>query len=283
MANIYGVIGDPIAHSLSPLMHTDAFRSLNLDHCYFPFHVTSNHLEEAVKGMKVLGIAGFNVTIPHKTNIIPLLDQIDPLAKAIGAVNTVVRENDSFVGYNSDGLGFIRSLKEEWKRELEKEKVLIIGAGGAAKAIFYSLVHDGVQAIDICNRTTKRAKQLVESCPYPSETNILTMDEAEKTLDSYSLIVQTTSIGMSPNMNETPLSIHNILPNTHVVDIIYNPFETALLKAAKEKGASTSNGLGMFIYQGAIAFEKWTGKVPDVRRMKQIVINQLGGQQHVNR
>lgn len=283
MANIYGVIGDPIAHSLSPLMHTDAFRSLNLDHCYFPFHVTSNHLEEAVKGMKVLGIAGFNVTIPHKTNIIPLLDQIDPLAKAIGAVNTVVRENDSFVGYNSDGSGFIRSLKEEWKRELEKEKVLIIGAGGAAKAIFYSLVHDGVQAIDICNRTTERAKQLVESCPYPSETNILTMNEAEKTLDSYSLIVQTTSIGMSPNMNETPLSIHNILPNTHVVDIIYNPFETALLKAAKEKGASTSNGLGMFIYQGAIAFEKWTGKVPDVRRMKQIVINQLGGQQHVNR
>ncbi|MED3654525.1 shikimate dehydrogenase [Heyndrickxia sporothermodurans] len=283
MGNLYGVIGDPIAHSLSPLMHNDAFRSLQLDHVYYPFHVTPSHLTDAVKGMKALGINGFNVTIPHKVTILPLLDKIDPLAKAIGAVNTVVREKNELVGYNSDGLGFIRALKEEWKTDLENEKVLIIGAGGAAKAIFYSLVYDGVRTIDICNRTPERATQLVQSCPYPSRTNVLLMEEAEEKLGEYTLLIQTTSIGMSPNITVSPISIHNIKPGTHVVDIIYNPFETMILKEAKLKGATTSNGLGMFIYQGAIAFEKWTSQTPNINRMKKIVTNHLGGNIHVNR
>ncbi|QQZ10794.1 shikimate dehydrogenase [Heyndrickxia vini] len=277
MGNLYGVIGDPIAHSLSPLMHNDAFRSLQLDHNYYPFHVTPSHLPDAVKGMKALGVNGFNVTIPHKVTILPLLDKIDSLANAIGAVNTVVRENNELVGYNSDGLGFIRALKEEWKADLENEKVLIIGAGGAAKAIYYSLVYDGVQTIDICNRTPERAVQLVQSCPYPSQSNVLLMEEAEENLGEYTLLIQTTSIGMIPNITDSPISVQNIKPGTHVVDIIYNPFETMILKEAKQKGATTSNGLGMFIYQGAIAFEKWTGQTPNINRMKNIVANHLGG------
>ncbi|MGE8206170.1 shikimate dehydrogenase [Heyndrickxia sp. NPDC080065] len=278
MGKLFGVIGDPIAHSMSPVMHNDAFCDLHLDHHhYFPFHITNDQLEDAVKGMNALGIEGFNVTIPHKVKILPLLDDIDPLAKAIGAVNTVVRENDNFVGYNTDGLGFIRSLKEEWKKSLVNEKVLIIGAGGASKAIYFSLIHDGVQSVDICNRTIERARQLIDGCPYPSQSNILTMGEAEEMLGDYSLIIQTTSIGMSPHVMDTPISLKNIKPNTHIVDIIYNPFETALLKEAKQRGATTSNGLGMFIYQGAIAFEKWTGITPNIERMKKIVMNHLGG------
>lgn len=277
MGNLYGVIGDPIAHSMSPIMHNDAFREMQLEHVYYPFHITPDHLADGIKGMKVLGISGFNVTIPHKVKILQLLDGIDPLAKAIGAVNTVVRENDSFIGYNSDGLGFIRSLKEEWKPDLTNEKVLIIGAGGAAKAIYYSLVYEGVQAIDICNRTPERAKQLVDGCPYPCQSKIYLLNEAEENLGEYTLIIQTTSIGMSPNTELTPISLKNIKPSTHVVDIIYNPFETVLLKKARQLGATTSNGIGMFIYQGAIAFEKWTGLTPNIERMKKIVINHLGG------
>ncbi|GIN85409.1 shikimate dehydrogenase (NADP(+)) [Heyndrickxia sporothermodurans] len=277
MRNLYGVIGDPIAHSMSPVMHNAAFLELQLNHVYFPFHITPDSLADGIKGMKALGIMGFNVTIPHKEKILPLLDKIDPLAKAIGAVNTVVREKDGFTGYNSDGLGFIRALKEEWKSDVSNEKVLIIGAGGAAKAIYYSLVYEGVHSIDICNRTKERANELVEACPFPCQSNVLTLKEAEENLDKYTLIVQTTSIGMSPNIELSPISLQNLKRDTHIVDIIYNPFETKILKDAKKKGATISNGLGMFIYQGAIAFEKWTGITPNIEVMKKVVKNHLGG------
>ncbi|MGV3467336.1 MAG: shikimate dehydrogenase [Heyndrickxia sp.] len=277
MKKLFGVIGNPISHSMSPMMHNDALESVNIDGYYHAFKILPRDLEIAVKGMKAIGIEGFNVTIPHKTSILPMLDRIDELASAIGAVNTVVREGNDFVGYNSDGLGFIRSLQERWKKDLINEKTLIIGAGGAAKAIFYSLASEGVVKMDICNRTPARAQALVDQCPFQCETNILNLHEASKRLAEYTLVIQTTSIGMSPNINEVPFSLENIKPHTHAVDIIYNPLETKFLKEARQKGATTQNGIGMFVHQGAIAFEKWTGMQPDINRMEHMVLQHLGG------
>ncbi|KQL53479.1 shikimate dehydrogenase [Heyndrickxia shackletonii] len=277
MKRLFGVIGDPISHSMSPMMHNDAFKNLKIDGYYQPFRITPEDLATAIKGMKVIGIEGFNVTIPHKTSILPLVDRLDPLAKAIGAVNTVVRDGNDYVGYNSDGLGFIRSLQERWKKDFKNEKTLIIGAGGAAKAIYYSLASVGVKKIDICNRTTARAQGLVDHCPFKCETNILDFPQARQNLGAYTLVIQTTSIGMSPNINEIPFSLENMLPNTHAVDIIYNPLETKFLTEARQKGATTQNGIGMFVHQGAIAFEKWTGIKPDIIRMENIVMQHLGG------
>lgn len=277
MLKVYGVIGDPIAHSLSPIMHNQEFEALGIDAKYLPFHVKEKDLADAVKGMKAIGIAGFNVTIPHKEAIIPLLDDIDSLAKAIGAVNTVVRKNDRFIGYNTDGEGFFRALQEEWKEEIKNERVLIIGAGGAAKAIYFTLLAKGITRIDICNRSLERAERLVSECPYEGKTKILTCNDASKEIGNYDLVIQTTSVGMHPLVHNLPISLEYLNKNTFVSDIIYNPLETALLKEAKKYGAKVQNGIGMFVYQGALAFEKWTGKAPNIQRMKKTVIKQLRG------
>ncbi|OMP67612.1 shikimate dehydrogenase [Domibacillus epiphyticus] len=277
MKKLYGVIGDPIAHSMSPAMHNDAFAALGLDAHYQPFHITREDLPVAIAGMKVIGVAGFNVTVPHKTAILPLLDEIDPLAAAIGAVNTVVNEKGKFIGYNTDGEGFIRGLHEEYGKPVLDKHILIIGAGGAARAIYYTLSQQGAVHVDIANRTLDNAQQLKARCPYPVNTAILTMEEAEAKLAEYDIIIQTTSIGMSPKVEDLPLRLSTIRTDAFLSDIIYNPFETAIMKEAKQRGARVQNGLRMFVYQGALAFEKWTGKLADPDRMEKIVIDKLGG------
>jgi shikimate dehydrogenase len=277
MKKLYGVIGNPIEHSMSPLMHNDAFMDKGISAYYHPFKILPESLSTALKGMKALGISGFNVTIPYKTAVIPFLDRLHPLAEAIGAVNTVVLEEEQWVGYNSDGPGFVRSIKEEWKSEWQNEKALIIGAGGAAKGIYYSLASEGMPRIDICNRTRERAALMKASCPFSCVSNILDIEQAEKQLSEYSLVIQTTSIGMEPLVDESPLSLTQLNKDAFVADIIYNPFETKLLREAREKGAAVQNGIGMFIYQGAIAFEKWTGVTPDMERMRNLVTAHLGG------
>ncbi|HZG72551.1 MAG TPA: shikimate dehydrogenase [Chondromyces sp.] len=282
MKKLYGVIGDPIGHSMSPLMHNDAFHVLGLEAYYHPFHVKPQELEAAVKGMKAIGVQGFNITIPHKSTIIPFLDEIDPLAKAIGAVNTVVLEEGKWVGYNTDGEGYVRALREEYKGNIKDKEILIIGAGGAARAIYFTLASQGIKSIHLCNRTVERAKELADNCPYNATTSSLSLKEAEENLRRYDIIIQTSSIGMSPKTEETPLSVGFIKGGAFVSDIIYNPLETKFLREAKEKGATVQNGIKMFIYQGALAFEKWTGIFPDTERMEDIVIKQLGGQ-YVNR
>jgi len=277
LIKLYGVIGDPIVQSMSPVMQSQEFEKLDIEAHYHPFHILEKDLHDAVKGMKAIGVEGFNVTSPHKTTIMPFLDYIDPLAKAIGAVNTVVRINDEFHGYNTDGMGYIKALQADWKEDFTNEKALIIGAGGAAKAIFYTLLSKGMKNIDIGNRSVDKVKQLIDDCPYEGNSNAISLKEAEEKLEQYQLIIQTTSIGMYPNLSESPLSLENIQQDAFVSDIIYNPFETALLKEAKERGAKTQNGLGMFVYQGALAFEKWTGQTPDANRMSEIVMKHLGG------
>lgn len=277
MIKLYGVIGDPIVQSMSPVMHNQEFNKLGIDAHYQPFHILDKDLQDAIKGMKAIGVEGFNVTSPHKTTIMPFLDDIDPLAKAIGAVNTVVRIDNEYHGYNTDGLGYIKALQADWKEDFTNDRALIIGAGGAAKAIFYTLLSKGMKNIDIANRSIHNASQLIIDCPFEGNSHAISLKEAEEKINRYQLIIQTTSIGMYPNIMESPLSLENLHEEAFVSDIIYNPFETALLKAAKEKGTKTQNGLGMFVYQGALAFEKWTGQTPDVNRMTEIVRKQLGG------
>jgi shikimate dehydrogenase len=274
---LYGVIGNPIAHSMSPLMHNDAFRENGIDGHYQPFLVESEKLEEAVKGLKVLGVKGFNVTIPHKQAIIQLLDEVDPLAKAIGAVNTVVRRKDRFIGYNTDGMGFLQSLKESCPFPLDNKKVLIIGAGGAARAIFYSLAASGLENIDICNRTKGRGEDIIKECPFVCSASSLTLQQAEQNLDNYDIIIQTTSVGMYPDMNAMPISVDKIKKGAFVSDIIYNPLSTKMIRRFQELGGHGDNGIGMFVHQGALAFELWTGITPDSDRMKTIVQQHLGG------
>jgi shikimate dehydrogenase len=273
---LFGVIGDPIAHSMSPVMHNELFQHYGIDACYLQFHVKQKELKEAVRGLKALKASGFNVTVPHKVAIIPLLDEIDPLAAAIGAVNTVVSRDGKLIGYNTDGNGFVRGLTEHVD-DLKNKTVLMIGAGGAARALYFSLAKQGVRKLDIYNRTHDKAKQLISECPYQVASEVYEKKQAEERLGEYDIIIQTTSIGMSPKTEETPLGVENLRADAFVSDIIYNPLETRILREAAQKGARTQNGLDMFVYQGALAFELWTGIFPDTGRMRRNVERQLGG------
>lgn len=276
MKKLYAVIGDPIGHSMSPVMHNDLFSFYGVEADYLPFQVKPGNLKDAVNGFKAIGAGGFNVTVPHKSEIIQYLDEVDELARNIGAVNTVVNQGGRLVGYNTDGPGFLRGLTTAFPAITEK-KILVLGAGGAAKAIYFTLAKEKPAVIDIANRTVERAINLIDECPYSTVSTAYSLDEAGKHLEEYDLIVQTTTIGMSPQVKEQPMDLKNLRPQTMVCDIIYNPLETLLLQDARQRGAQIQNGIDMFVFQGALAFEKWTGIFPDVARMREIVLKQLGG------
>lgn len=276
MKKLFAVLGDPIAHSMSPIMHNDLFAFYQMDAHYHPFLVKKDDLKTVVEGLKAIGISGFNVTIPHKSDIIPLLDEVDELALSIGAVNTVVNKNGRFIGYNTDGPGFLRGL-EPYISSLSGKKVLVIGAGGAAKAIYYTLAKNKPAIIDIANRTVHKAVELIDTCPFETSSKALSLEEAGNQLGNYDLIIQTTMIGMSPKITDQPIELDHLAKNALVCDIIYNPLETLILLEAKKQGARTQTGLDMFVYQGALAFELWTGIFPDIQRMRENVLEQLGG------
>ncbi|OIK16628.1 shikimate dehydrogenase [Bacillus sp. MUM 116] len=282
MKKLFAVLGDPIGHSMSPVMHNDLFSFYNIDAHYLPFHVKPDNLGHAVRGLKAIGAGGFNVTIPHKSAIIPFLDQVDELALQIGAVNTVVNVDGKFVGYNTDGLGFLKGLTDIGLH-ISESRVLIIGAGGAARAIYFAIAKNLPKAVDLTNRTVEKAANLIKDCPFPVSSKAISLTEAAEKIGEYDLIIQTTMSGMSPNLNEQPLSLENLHGQALVCDIIYNPLETKFLQEAKQKDAKIQNGIEMFVYQGALAFEKWTGIFPDVKRMRENVLQQLGGTSNVNR
>ncbi len=274
MKKLYAVLGDPIAHSMSPAMHNDLFGYYHLEAEYLPFQVHQEKLGDAVNGLKALGAAGFNVTVPHKSRIMSFLDDVDELALSIGAVNTVVNKSGKLVGYNTDGSGFIKGL-EPFLPQLMNKKVLVIGAGGAARAIYFSLAKLGGFTIDLANRTVQKAEKLIVECPFSAVSQAISLEEAEEKLTEYDLVIQTTSIGMHPNLSEQPLHLGRLREQAIVCDIIYNPLYTQFLQQAKLQGAAVQNGIEMFVYQGALAFEKWTGIVPDIQRMKTNVLQQL--------
>jgi shikimate dehydrogenase len=272
---LFGVFGDPIRHSRSPIMLNRAFQEMGLNAAYAAFHVRPQDLGDAIRGIRALGYRGINVTIPHKVEVMQYLDEIDEGAQVIGAVNTIVNEAGRLIGYNTDGIGYVRSLKEETGTRLQGKSVLLIGAGGAARGVAYALAKEGAACIYIANRTKERAVELAATISAFTKSVGLGMDELEEAAGEASLVVNTTSAGMHPNVDELPIAV-DLLSNRQLVsDLIYNPRITKFLREAEAKGARIHGGLGMFIYQGAYAFEYWTGTTAPVAAMRQIVEQSL--------
>jgi shikimate dehydrogenase len=272
---LVGLLGHPVHHSQSPIMHNTAFARKQLDYAYVAFDVEPEQLDEAVAGIRALGLRGVNVTIPHKVAIMPMLDEIDPLAKRIGAVNTVVNDNGRLIGYNTDGTGYVRSLIEETGLDLRERVVTLLGAGGAARAVAFTLAEQGVKEIRIINRSRERAALLAEHLGAIVPTSVVDPDQASRVIADASLLINTTSIGMYPHVDEMPVPVEWLHPGLIVSDLIYNPLETKLLRQAKQIGAKTHSGVGMFVNQGALAFELWTGEQAPSEVMREIVLQQL--------
>ena len=262
------LLGSPCRHSISPMMHNKAFEALGLDYRYLAFEVNETTLKTAVEGLKALGARGFNLTMPCKNQMVSLCDELSPAAKLIGAVNTVVNNNGILTGYNTDGIGYMQSVKDAGFDIIGK-KMTLLGAGGAATAILVQAALDGVSEISVFLRKTSRfyeraeitAKALMEEtnckiklCDF-NDPELLRHELADS-----AILVNGTSIGMAPDVDACPIPSADLLPDGIIVsDIIYNPKETKLLTMAREKGLPYFNGTYMLLYQGAEAFRLWTG------------------------
>ncbi|KAE8560372.1 shikimate dehydrogenase [Paenibacillus polymyxa] len=274
---LLGVLGDPIKHSKSPLMHKIALQAAGIEGYFVPLHVTPDQLEDAVKGIRALHFRGVNVTIPHKVEVMKYLDEIDEGARLIGAVNTIVNDNGRLKGYNTDGIGYVRSLKEETSVELKGARIAVLGAGGAARGVIHALLEERPESVIILNRTRDKAEQLAlewttEAIPVMGYSN----EEAKNVLTTVDVLINTTSVGMSPLSDELPLETNLIPQGIIVSDLIYNPLETRLLRESREqRGCTVHGGLGMFVYQGAVAFEYFTGVAPAVDQMRAAVLRSL--------
>lgn len=281
---VYCIIGYPIAHSLSPVIHNYAFRLYGIDAVYVAFEVRPEMLEVAVNGIRALGIKGLTVTIPHKERIVAYLDYIDDVAKGIGAVNTVKNEDGRLLGYNTDVWGFLEPLKP-YTSKLKGGSVLLIGAGGAARAIVYALKSLGVTRVYIANRTADRgllmekyALSLGLDAKYIGFDEIY-MNELSRSVD---LIVNATPLGMHGVGGRVPIGSDYINKDAIVYDIVYNPLETPLLMEAKKAGAITIPGIEMLVFQAILAFEIWTGIRPEPKPLRDVVIKALKHQGQVN-
>jgi shikimate dehydrogenase len=277
---LYVLLGNPLGHSVSPSMHNLAFDKLAMDCCYFPVEVSPKNLQTVFRGLSIMNVGGMNVTIPHKIQIMDYLDELDPVAATIGAVNTVCIVDGKSKGYNTDGEGFIQSLEEEAKISVEGKCFFIIGCGGAARAISMTLAFKGAEKIFISNRTASKAEALadeinekIHTCAEAVSTDLA---DQENVLSYCDVIINSTSIGMHPNVDELPIDTSLILPRHIVADIVYNPRETKLLQLAKAKNCTTVPGLGMLIYQGVAAFTLWTGIEPPVKEMQEKVQQLIG-------
>jgi shikimate dehydrogenase len=255
-----------------------AFRETGVNAVYAAFHVAPDRLAAFAEGARAMGMGGFNVTIPHKTAIMAFLDEIDPTAEAAGAVNTVVRRDDRLIGFNTDGPGYVRSLKEEAGAEIAGRRIVVLGAGGAARGILHALAREKPARIAIVNRTVSRAEELARSLAADVPRAALGPDDLREACADADIVINTTSAGMLPNTDELPLGIDAawMKPGAVASDIVYNPMRTRFLMEAERAGCRTHGGLGMFIYQGAYAFEYWTGRAAPVEAMRETVIRALG-------
>ena len=261
---LLGLMGYPVEHTLSPVIHNNLAAIYGHNAVYMPFKVKEEGLEEAVKGAFALNIRGLNATVPHKQAVIPYLSDIDPLAKGIGAVNTLVRTESGYKGYNTDILGLKRQLDNEGFTVSGRD-VVIVGAGGAARAIAFLMANEGASRIIILNRTDFKAIDLAEDVNGFAGKEVASghlLSEAGKVLDGMknALCIQATSVGLSPNDKDCPIEDDGFFTHfDEVVDIIYKPAETEFIKRAVKAGAKAVNGLKMLLYQGVIAYELWTG------------------------
>jgi shikimate dehydrogenase len=271
---VYGLLGQPVAHSLSPAMHNAAFRALGLDSVYVAFPVAPEQIETAISGLAAAGVAGFNLTVPHKSAILPLLTDITPEARAVGAVNTVRCEDGKLHGTNTDGTGFLLSLEHDLGIHPGGKTVLLLGAGGAGRAIAFSLLASDVERLIIANRTVENAQALAmefgKSFPH-SRIECVGLNSVAG-LEPH-LLVQATPVGMGDEA--IPVELERIGVSEAVVDIIYHPLETPLLKEAGRLGLPYANGIGMLLYQGVAAFRFWTGKEPPVTVMLEALMDSM--------
>jgi len=265
--SLYAVLGDPVSHSLSPVMHNSAFVHIGYNGVYFAFNVKGRDLPSAISGIKALGIKGASITIPHKVEVMKYVDNIDEKAAKIGAVNTIVNRDGKLVGYNTDCLGATNALLE--KTGIKDMDVVILGSGGAARAIGFGIVSEGGRLTILGvlkDEGENLANDLGVNYYHPSEL---------RNIDCR-ILINATPVGMTPDTEAMPIQRQDLKKNMVVMDIVYNPIKTRLLKKAEDLGCITVDGASMFVYQGAAQFEMWTGEKAPVDIMRRTVLNVLG-------
>lgn len=271
------LLGHPVAHSISPQMHNEAFRQLGLDYIYLAFDVEPQRLKEAFEGLKAVHIQGFNLTMPLKTAIIPYLDGLTPSARLAGAVNTVFLSEGLYIGHNTDGIGYMQSVKDQGYDIIGK-KMTLLGAGGAATAICVQAALDGVAAIDMFKRKNASFPKTEAFCQRTAadtgcRIRLLDIEDQDLLADSIqssAILTNATNVGMAPDTEQSILPDASLLPSHVIVsDIIYNPRETMLMRQAKEAGCPAFNGLYMLLFQGAEAFHCWTGQDMPIEQIRQ--------------
>lgn len=268
-SKLTALLGSPVAHSISPAMHNEAFKQLGLDFVYLAFDVQENELPSAVSKLKDIGIRGFNLTMPNKNKIVELVDKLSPVATLIGAVNTVVNDGGILTGYNTDGVGFMESLRDT-DFDVAGKEITILGNGGAATAIIAQAALDGATKINIFSRPqsrfAKRTTTLADAVNQTTHAQVECFDisdvtQLKKALANSSLLVNATSVGMAPNIDASPISDASLFhQDLLVADIIYEPKMTKFLQSASKNGCKTCNGLYMLLHQGAEAFTLFTGR-----------------------
>ncbi|GAK04143.1 shikimate 5-dehydrogenase I alpha [Geomicrobium sp. JCM 19037] len=272
----YAVIGSPIKHSMSPYMHNEHFSAQSDAAYYSGYDVCPSDLPEAVRAFKTLGVSGWNVTVPHKVDIMNLLDDVDIEAKMIGAVNTVVNDGGKLTGYNTDGKGFLNALLAMTGSEALREmNVLMIGAGGAARAVAYSLLTHGVKSLSVVNRTEERAEKIAADFASIGAMDVYSTNDITPLLPQFDCVINTTSIGLQGEQL-TLIDSTKLRSGVYLSDLIYNPSETAWLKTHRTNARAVQNGLGMFIEQAALAYELWSHREANRTVMKQTVERKLG-------
>lgn len=262
-----GLLGSPVSHSISPMMHNEAFQALGLDYVYLAFDVENDALEKAVDGLRALNVRGFNITMPHKNQMSVLCDKLSPAAKIIGAVNTVVNENGILTGHTTDGIGYMHAAADAGY-SLAGGKMTLLGAGGAATAILVQAALDGVAEISVFSIRDayfERAERIVQILNEQTDCKVRLYDFEDpailrREITESTILTNATSVGMAPHTGRSVITDPTVFHTDLIVsDVIYNPRETLLLQMAKEAGCRTFNGLYMLLYQGAEAFRLWTG------------------------
>jgi shikimate dehydrogenase len=274
---VLGVIGHPVRHSFSPPMQNAAIEALGLDFIYVPFEIPPDDLPAAVAGFRAAGVVGINATIPHKQALLDLVEHATDEARLTGTVNTLHFSDDGLIGDSTDGPGFVASLAAR-DCDVAGRRVVLLGAGGSARAIGVSLVRSGAAKVTIANRTRSRAEELAALLNSVREgvAEISPLEPAPTaTLQAADLIVNTTSVGMHPKMEAEPLSLPELQAHAWVVDIIYNPRETRFLQQAARQGVETMNGVAMLVHQGALSLRRWTGCEPPIAVMQSVLEQEL--------
>jgi shikimate dehydrogenase len=265
MTKLVGLIGHKLGHSISPEFQQAAFDYLNLDIRYEVWETDKERLPDVIEGLRDPAKLGANITIPYKEDVLSLLDELNEMARMIGAVNTIVNRDGKLIGYNTDGTGFIRALRQEGGFEPKDKRAVILGAGGVARAVGFALTDAGVRSLSIINRTAERGDALASTLRTSGREVAASAWKDGRTLQALiecDLLVNCTSVGMKDSEveNQLPIDVRLIPTRALVYDVVYNPVETPLLAAARQAGARTLGGLSMLVYQGAEAFELWTGK-----------------------